>query len=323
MGTLLQGKVAIITGSGSSVGRYVAESMASEGAKVITNSRKPGSSYDSFEGRKIDFTEEEKALIKPFVTDAKDVADNIIANGGEAIPVFGSIIESAVCEKLVQTAVDNWGRVDIIVTTANSPWIGSVTDMPEDKWDVQVDSKLKHQYVLTHYALPYMLEQKFGRIINCASVAFQGIMGMSAYSAASNGAIAFTKAISQDLVDYGITANIFSPQARARSFINTLATFREQGVPAEVIEEGAPAAMKRLATVFAPFITYLASDEAGSITGRHFELQADGLIGLWSDPEVISSIMKEEGDWTIDEIRAQIGTLLGTTAGFTSSIPLK
>jgi 3-oxoacyl-[acyl-carrier protein] reductase len=323
MGKLLEGKVAIITGSGSSVGKYVALSMAAEGAKVITNSRKPGSSYESFEGKRTNFTEEEKAAIKPFVTDAKDVADEITANGGKAIPVFGSVIETSVCEKLVKTAADNWGRVDIIVNTANSSWVGSVTEMTEDKWDVQVDSKLKHQYLMTRYALPYMMEQKYGRIINCASVAFQGLMGMSAYSAASNGIIAFTKAIAQDLSDYGITANVFSPQAKARSFINTLATFREQGVPAEVIEQGAPAAMKRLATVFAPFLTWLASEEASGITGQHFELQADGLIGVWSDPVLAAKIMKEEGDWTIDEIRAQINSLLKGKATGQSRIPLK
>jgi 3-oxoacyl-[acyl-carrier protein] reductase len=323
MSKLLEGKVAIITGSGSSVGKYVALSMAAEGAKVITNSRKPGSSYESFEGKHTNYTDEEKAAIKPFVTDAKDVADEIIANGGKAIPVFGSIIETGVCEKLVKTAADNWGRVDILVNVANSPWVGSVVDMTEDKWDVQVDSKLKHQYVMTHFALPYMMEQKYGRIINCASVAFQGLMGMSAYSAASNGIIAFTKAIAQDLADYGITANVFSPQAKARSFINTLATLREQGVPPEVIEEGAPAAMKRLATVFAPFITYLASEEASGITGRHFELQADGLIGVWSDPVLTTKIMKEEGDWTIDEIRAQIGSLLKSGALAGTTLPLK
>jgi len=323
MSKLLEGKVAIITGSGSSVGRYVAESMAAEGAKVITNSRKPGSSYDTFEGKHIELTEEERTAIKPFVTDAKDVADGIIAKGGQAIPVFGSVIESSICEKLVKTAVDNWGRVDILVNTANSPWIGSVIDMTEDKWDVQVDSKLKHQYVMTHYALPYMIEQKYGRIINCASDAFQGLMGMSAYSAASNGIIAFTKSIAADLVSYSITVNVFSPLAKARSFLNTLATFREQGVPVEVIEEGAPAAMKRLATVFAPFITYLASPEAANITGQHFELQADGLIGMWSDPEIVSSISKDEGDWTIKEIRKQIdGLLKGATKAHTT-IPLK
>jgi 3-oxoacyl-[acyl-carrier protein] reductase len=195
--------------------------------------------------------------------------------------------------------------------------------MTEDKWDIQVDSKLKHQYLVTHYALPYMMEQKFGRIINCASVAFQGLMGMSAYSAASNGIIAFTKAIAQDLDEYGITANVFSPQARARSFINTLITYREQGIPADLIEEGAPVAMKRLATVFAPFLTYLASDEAKGITGQHFELQADGLIGLWSDPELASRITKEEGDWTIEEIRDQIGNLMSRKAQVSTSIPLK
>lgn len=323
MSKLLEGKVAIITGSGSSVGKYVALSMAAEGAKVITNSRKPGSSYESFEGKKTNYSKEDKAALKPFVTDAKDVADEIISGGGTAIPVFGSIIDSEVCENLVKTAVDNWGRVDIICNIANSPWVGSVLDMTEDKWDIQVDSKLKHQYLMTHYALPYMMEQKHGRIINCASNAFQGLMGMSAYSAASNGIIAYTKAIAQDLAEYGITANVFSPLARARSFVNTVITYKEQGVPAEVIESGAPAAMKHLATVFAPFLTYLASEEASGITGQHFELDASGLIGVWSDPQLGSTITKEEGDWTIDEIRAQVGSLLANKAEGQTAIPLK
>jgi 3-oxoacyl-[acyl-carrier protein] reductase len=323
MSKLLEGKVAILTGSGSSVGKYAALSMAAEGAKVITNSRKPGSTYESFEGKTTNYTEEEKAAIKPFVTDAKDVADEIVAKGGKAIPVFGSIIDGDVCEKLVKTAIDNWGRVDILVNVANSPWVGSVADMTEDKWDIVLNSKLKHQYLMTHYAAPYMMEQKYGRIINCSSVAFQGLMGMSAYGAASNGIIAFTKAIAQDFAQTGITANVFSPQARARSFINTLATFREQGVPAEVIEQGAPAAMKHLATVFAPFLAYLASEEASEITGQHFELQADGLIGVWSDPDLLASITKEEGDWTIGEIRSQIDGLLKSATSAKSKIPLK
>jgi hypothetical protein len=102
-----------------------------------------------------------------------------------------------------------------------------------------------------------------------------------------------------------------------------LCKFRLQGVPASVVEEGSPPAMKRLATVFAPFFTYLASPEAGHITGQHFEVEASGLIGIWSDPTIVSKMVKEEGDWTIDEIRAQIDGLLKGAQGTHSSIPLK
>jgi NAD(P)-dependent dehydrogenase (short-subunit alcohol dehydrogenase family) len=324
MGKLLEGRVAILTGSGSSVGRYAAEAMAAEGAKVIVNSRKPGSSYDTFEGEHTEFTDEEKAKLDPFVTDAQNVADGIKSKGGKAIAVFGSVLDEGLNEKLVKTAIDNWGRVDIVVTCANSPWVGSVADMTEDKWDVQVDSKLKAQYMMIRAALPYMIEQSYGRIITCTSPAFQGLMGMCSYSAASAGIAAFTKAIAQDLSEYNITANAFAPTALARSFINLLITYKRQGIPTEIIEEGAPPAMRHLATVFAPFLAYLASEEAGSITGRHFELEADGLIGLWSEPEVVAEIRKEVGsDWTIDEIRAQIGGLLGGKEPMKTSIPLK
>jgi 3-oxoacyl-[acyl-carrier protein] reductase len=323
MGNLLAGRVAIITGSGSSVGRYAAEAMAAEGAKVITNSRKPGSTYETFEGAHTDFTDKEKAMLEPFVTDAKDVADGIVARGGEAIPVFGSVLDEGFNEKLVQTAIDNWGRVDIVVTTANSPWVGSIVDMAEDKWDVQVDSKLKAQYMMVRAALPYMIDQNYGRIITCASKAFQGLMGMCSYSAASAGITSFTKAIAQDLSEYNITVNCFSPTALARSFINTLITYERQGVPVEAIREGAPDAMKYLATVFAPFLAYLGSEEAGNITSRHFDVGADGVIGLYNEPEIISEISTEVGkDWTIDEIRGQIGNLLAGNRPF-SSIPLK
>ncbi len=323
MGDLLKGRVAVITGSGSSVGKYAALSLAAEGCRVVTNSRKPGSSFETFVGKHTEYTKEDLQLLRPFVTDAQDTADEINAAGGEAVAVFGSITEPEVCRKLIDTAVERWGRLDILINAANTSWVGSVEEMSEDKWDIQIDSKLKHQYLMTYYAVPYMKKQGYGRIINCASDAFQGLMGMSAYGAASNGTIAFTKAVAQDLAAYGITANVFSPLALARSFVNTMITYREQGVPMEVVEAGAPKSMKRLAKVFTPFLAYLASEEAGNITGQHFNLQADGEIALWSDPEMISSIKKEEGDWTIDEIRSQIDTLMTQEAKVDTAIPLK
>lgn len=98
----------------------------------------------------------------------------------------------------------------------------------------------------------------------------------------------------------------YTPLAKTRSWYNTLTTYRLQGVSAEVVEAGAPAAMKNTADIMVPFLAYLASDEASNISGMLFKLAADGEIGVWSDSEVISCIKKEEGPWTIDELRNRV-----------------
>jgi len=306
MSRTLEGKVAIVTGSGQGVGRDVALCLAREGAKVITNNRKPGSSINAFEKTSLDFTDEEKEALKKVAGDAKTTADEIIKNGGQAIPFFGDVSSFKVAGDMVKTAIDNYGRIDIVINNASSNWVGNIMNMDEELWNISISSKLNGAFYLMHHALPYMKEQGYGRIINSASDAFLGLLGYAAYGAANAGLVALTKGSAQDVEEFGITVNAYTPLARTRAWLNAATTYRLQGVPTEALEAGAPEAMKRTAEGMVPFIAYLASDAAAEITGRLFKLAADGEIGLWSDSEVIREIKKDDGFWTIEELKKRI-----------------
>jgi len=306
MAKLLEGKVAIVTGSGQGVGKEIALCLAKEGAMVITNNRKPGSSINAFEKTSLDFTEEEKEALKKVSGDAQTTADEITRNGGQATPFFGDVSSFKVAGDMVKTAIDTYGRIDIVVNNASSNWVGNIMDMNEELWDISITSKLKGAFNLMHHSMPYMKEQGYGRIINSASDAFLGLLGYAAYGAANAGLVALTKASAQDVEDYGITVNAYTPLARTRAWLNAATTYRLQGVPSEALEAGAPEAMKRTAEGMVPFIAYLASDDAAKITGRLFKLAADGEIGLWSDSEVISEIQKDDGFWTVEELKTLV-----------------
>ncbi len=310
MGKLLAGKTAIVTGSGQGIGRCIALCLAEHGAKVVTNNRKPGSSIQAFEKTEISFTEEERRELLAFSGDAKTTADEIIAAGGEAIPFFGDVADADTARRMVQTAADAWGRVDIIVNNASSNWTGNILDMDIDIWDTQIRSKLSGTYYLMHAALPYMMKQGYGRILNSASDAFVGISKYAAYAAGNAGVAALSRAAAKDLAGTGITVNAYTPLARTRSWYNAKSSYRQQGIPAEAVEANAPEAMKRTAEGMVPFLAWLSSDEAQGVSGELFKLAADGEIGLWSVPEEIRSIKKEDGIWTIGDLRNRLPKLL-------------
>ena len=306
MDGLLKGKVAIITGSGQGIGRDVALCMAREGARVVTNNRHPGSSLNAYEKTDLSFTDDERAALKKVAGDAQTTADEIARLGGEAVPFFGDVGEFAAARAIVQTAIDSFGRIDIVVNNASSNWSGNIMDMDEELWDISVTSKLKGAFNMMHHALPRMKEQGFGRIMNSSSDAFLGLPGLAAYGAANAGVVALTKAVAQDIAGLGITVNAYTPLAKTRAWLNAAANYRLQGIPLEAVEAGIPAAMKQTPEGMVPFLAYLGSDEAGDVTGQLFRLAADGEIGLWQDARVVKSIVTADGAWSIDELRARV-----------------
>ena len=310
MEQILKDKVAIITGSGQGVGREIALCFATQGAKVITNNRKPGSSIHAFEGTELDFTPEEREELLRFNGDAQTVADEINASGGEAFPVFGDVSKKEDAKRLVDIAIEKWGRIDIIVNNASSNWVGNILDMDLETWDTQIISKLSGSFYLMHYALPYMKEQGYGRIINTASDAILGVSGYAAYGAANGGITIFTKAAAADLKDTGITVNAYTPLARTRSWYNARTNYRLKGIPVDVVEANAPEAMKRTAEGMVPFLAYLSSEKGADITGKLFHLAADGELGLWNEYAIVKTIKQEEGLWTIDELDVRLNSEL-------------
>lgn len=317
MNKKLNGKVAIVTGSGQGIGKEVALNMAAQGAKVITNNRKPGSSLNAFEKTSLDFNDEERQQLQKFKGDAQTTADEIIRLGGEAVPFFGNVSDFETAKEMVKTAIDNYGRIDIVVNNASTNWVGNIMDMDEELWDTSVVSKLKGAFNLMHHAFPYMKNQGYGRILNSSSEAFLGIQGHAAYGAANAGLVALSKAAAQDVAEYGITVNAYTPLAKTRSWYNAVATYRLQGVSKKQVDAMAPEAMKSTSEGMVPFLTYLASESAADISGYLFKLAANGEIGVWSDSEVISKIKKDDGVWTIEELEIRIpGELMKNIKNF-------
>ncbi len=313
---LLKGRVAIVTGSGQGVGKAIALALADLGCKIVTNNRRPGSSLYALEDTRPNLSEKEIENIKAMCGDAETVAAEIRQRGGEAIACFGDLCKSEDCKRIVDTAINTWGRIDILVNNGASFFNSSVLNFPIEKFEQVVSSKLLASFYMMHYALPYMKEQGYGRVLNASSNAFIGLMGMSAYSAAACGIWAYTKACAQDLAGTGITVNAYTPLARTRSWENTMATFREQGIPEEAIYSFAPPSMRTGPDGMAPFLAYLCTEEAEDITGLMFNVESAGGLSLWAESHEYNRVEKDipaQGAWTLDELREARKTLLKET----------
>lgn len=302
--------MAIVTGSGQGVGRGIALALAREGAKVVTNNRKPGST-GSASFRQVEdshFTSEERANLAALGTDAESTAREIASEGGEATPFYGDVSDYDAAGRLVQTAIDTYGRIDILVNNAAGLGFGMLAETTEEDWRLQTTAKLTGAFNCMSHALPHMMEQRHGRILNCASDAWVGIAGLAAYSAANAGIVGLTKAAAKELFVFGITANAFCPQAASRGHVNFRVTLRglmaARGVTMKVDE----ARMQEVdeahgaAEDMAPFLAYLAGDAASGISGSVFSVTGNGRVALYSEPAMASEIKKDDGPWTVDEL---------------------
>jgi len=180
----LEGKAAVVTGGGRGIGRAICLAFAKEGANVIVNYA----------------TRDQPAL---------EVADLIQKMGRKAVAVKGNVAVKADAERIIQAAAQNFGRVDILVNNAGATKPAMLTKMTEEQWNEVVDIHLKGPFLCTQLASKYMIENKYGRIINVTSVAgLVGTKGQINYSSAKGGVIALTKSAARELADFGITVNV-------------------------------------------------------------------------------------------------------------------
>lgn len=283
MEKLLKDKVAVVTGSGRGIGRAIALSLAAEGAKVVVNGR-------DREGGHADAT-----------------AQKAREGGGEAIAYYADVSNFEQAGKLIQSAVDAFGRVDILVNNAGitgwkMPW-----EMVEEDWDKVVNISLKGTFNCTRHACGLMKEQKWGRIINCTSESWISRAGACHYAAAKAGIVGFTRAVAIDLSPYGVTCNAYAPYAKTdMSSPRTLALFETKfklgKMNREEYEWGInPPGPEGIG----PLIAYLASDQASYINGKVF-YASGGKIALYSEPVKVKTILKKQGIWSVQELREQI-----------------
>jgi 3-oxoacyl-[acyl-carrier protein] reductase len=321
MAKSLEGKVVIVTGSGQGVGRGIALFMAREGAKVITNNRKPKSNdtisvNESFKSIGVigtpEFNSEEFKKLLALRGDAESTAQEIILEGGEATPFYGDVSDFETAGKMVQTAIEKYGRIDIIVNNAAGLGFGPFTQLSESDWDYLTISKLKGAYNLMAHAVPYMMKQGFGRILNCASDAWTGIANLSAYSAANAGIVGLTKSTAKELDRFGITVNAYCPQAASPGHMSFGATLRkmmeENGIKIDLNDKRLEESEKEHgpAEHVAPFLVYLCTEQASYVNGAVFTVTGGGRISLYSEPKIINEIKKTDEPWTVDELVKQV-----------------
>jgi NAD(P)-dependent dehydrogenase (short-subunit alcohol dehydrogenase family) len=290
----LEGKVAIITGAGRGIGRGMALFFAREGAKVVVDD--PGGKEDGT-GQNASPTDEVVAEIK----DA----------GGEAVPCYESVATVEGGEKIIQTAIDSFGKLDILVNNAGILRDRMIFNMTEEEWDAVIAVHLKGHYCCTKPACVLMRQQRYGRIINFSSVSgLVGIPGQSNYGAAKSGVAGFTRVLARDLGRYGVTCNAISPGASTRLTATVPDSARKLRARAGISGPGAqpqpaaaaapPPPAARSPDMIAPMTAYLASDDAWNINGYVFAV-AGGTVSVNHHPTAMRTIWKPDM-WTVDEL---------------------
>jgi NAD(P)-dependent dehydrogenase (short-subunit alcohol dehydrogenase family) len=282
---MLKGKVAVVTGAARGVGREIALLMATQGARVVVN---------DYGGSEVGTGSDRKP--------ADEAVDEIRRAGGEAVANYDSVASMAGGQAIVKTALDAFGRVDIVVNNAGILRDRMIFNMTEEEWDAVIDTHLKGTFAVTRAAAPLMREQKSGRFINMTSTSgLIGNAGQANYAAAKLGIFGLTKATALDMARYNVTANCISPFAWTR-MIGTIPTSTEaQKARVEKIKKLSPAHI-------APVAAFLASDAAKDITGQVFGVRGKEIM-LFSHERPIMRVHHAEG-WTAERLAEMFpGTL--------------
>ena len=289
MGDSLTDKVAIVTGSGRGIGRGVAMMMAAEGAKVVVVD--PGVNVD---GTGVDHS----------------VADEVVAQiqqaGGVAVACRESVTSMEGGEKIVQTAVDNFGRLDIVVTCAGILRDRMIFNMTEQEWDDVISVHLKGTFTVVKHACILFRQQRSGRVITFSSESgLVGNSGQANYGAAKSGIAGFTKVVAKDMGRYGVTANAIAPRAHTRmigAIPDTAREIRERSGVATISDDNEPEQWDP--DNVAPFVCYLASDYADNINGQTFRVYGN-TVSLMSLPRPMKTIYEARGHWDMSDLSVQ------------------
>ena len=282
MANLLQDKVAIVTGAGRGIGRGVAHLMAEEGAKVVVADL----------GVNVDGSGFDQSI-------AEQVASEINAAGGTAVACTESVTSMSGGEKIVQTAVDSFGKLDIVVTVAGILRDRMVFNMTEEEWDDVIAVHLKGTFTVVKHACILFRQQRSGRVITFSSTSgLYGTSGQANYGAAKDGIAGFTRVVARDMGRYGVTANSISPSAATRMTVSVPDEAQAQRAARGITGGGSP--LRGEPEDIAPMVVWLASDEAAHVNGHVFHV-TEGLVTLLNEPEEVKSISKE-GKWTVEEL---------------------
>src|ERR687897_3148589 len=256
MAGICEGRVVIVTGAARGIGRGHALEFAHQGAKVVVNDL----------GAALDGTGRSDSP-------ARQVVDEIVAAGGAAVVNGDDVADWEGAQRLVRTALDTFGRLDVVVNNAGFVRDRMFVSAGEDEWDAVVRVHLKGHFAVARFAAEHWRERaKAGdavdaRIINTTSGAgLLGSVGQSAYSAAKGGIATLTLVQAAELGRYGVTANAIAPSARTRMTETTFAGMMAPPDDPEAFDAMAPDNV-------APLVVWLGSAQSAHVTGRVFEIE--------------------------------------------------
>jgi NAD(P)-dependent dehydrogenase (short-subunit alcohol dehydrogenase family) len=288
----LDGRVAVVTGAGRGIGRSVSKLLAAQGAAVLVNDL--GGSVDG-----------SGADAGP----ASEVVAEITQAGGKAAANGADVSDHAAAGALIASAVEQFGRLDVVVNVAGILRDRMVFNMTEQEWDDVIRVHLKGSFNTTKFAAAHWRAERNpdaqNRIINFTSVSgLHGSPGQANYAAAKMGIVGLTYSSANALAQYGVTVNAISPAASTRM---------TDTVPAERRRARTASADERSPDNIAPVVAYLASADSGWITGRIVH-SAGYEIALYNNPEPIARIIGTQ-PWGLDDLADQVERSFGPLLG--------
>ena len=277
---LLDGRVAVVTGSGRGIGRGIALELAREGAKVVVNDA--GVEVDGRGGSE---------------DPAAQVIKEIEQGGGEAVANYDDVSKWESAQSIVETAVSSFGKIDILVNNAGILRDRTLLKMSEEEFDAVIAVHLKGTFNCTRHAAGHMREQEYGRIVNITSSAgLRGNFGQTNYSAAKAGIVGMTLTWALELGRYGITVNAMAPSAFTRMTTGLLPG-TEDKVPPEMDPN-----------LNAPLIAFLASEKAAHVNGQVFGRRGYAYT-IFQKHKPAASMFKP-GGWTPQEVAKNFDAVL-------------
>ncbi len=270
---IMHDKVVVVTGGGRGVGRGVALLMASEGAKVVVNDLGASLGGDGTDSGP-----------------AQEVVAEIQAAGGQAVASTDSVTEHANAEKIIQAALDNFGRIDVVVNNAGILRDALFHKMSEEEWDSVISVHLKGSFNVAHVAAPHFRAQESGAYVHMTSISgLLGNLGQANYSAAKMAIVGLSRSIAIDMARYNVRSNCMSPSGFTRMI---------ESIPIKSDEQAKEfARRKKLMNpdMNAPLVVYLASDLAKDISGQIFATQGNRYF-LFNQTRPVAMEFRE--DWT-------------------------
>ncbi|MEN3297834.1 MAG: hypothetical protein V7642_7087 [Burkholderiales bacterium] len=274
---MLNGKVAVVTGAANGIGRAAAMELARLGACVVVNDL--GASLD---GRETDLSA------------AQQIVNEIKGAGGQAVASTDSVADSKGATRIIETALDTFGRIDVVVNNAGIVRDKLFFHLTDDDFDAVVKVHLYGSFYVSRAAAGHFREQQSGSYIHMTSnSALIGNLGQGNYCAAKLGIVGLSKAIALDMSKFNVRSNCIAPLAWSRMTESIPSKTPEQQAYVEKIKKTTP-------DTIAPLVSYLASDLSADVSGQIFAIRLNEIF-LMSQARPVRSVHRSDG-WTADKI---------------------